>query len=147
MGIPEFVTRPFADVVALLRDLVTLPREVLLVRAHRPWTGAVYVVALSVPALFDWWKPPFVLAMVVVVLAGASLSLDLFGTAVHIAWHRGRIWQGIECEACGDDGDDGDDPDAPDDVPDDPFGLSRADQEWLDSVSAGQVGTVEKSGW
>ena len=142
MRIPEFVTRPFADVVALVRDLVTSPREVLLVRAHRQWTGAVYLAALSLPALFGW-KPQFALAMVVLVLAGASLSLDILGTAAHIAWHRGRIWQAIECQECGDDGDDGDDDQDDPDSPDDPFGISRTDQEWLDAVS---VGTVQKAG-
>ncbi|MET9070977.1 hypothetical protein ABZX95_02115 [Streptomyces sp. NPDC004232] len=135
MRFPEWLTRPFADVAALARDLIASPREVLLVRAHHRWVGALYLAVLSVPAVFGY-RPGLILAVVVLVIGGFSLGLDLLGMVAHVAWHRGRIWQSIACPLC-DDGDDGpdDDPDDPD-VPDDPYGLTLADHAWLHTISA-----------
>lgn len=135
------IPRPFADVVALVRDMVAWPREVVLVRAHHRWTGALYLVAVSVPALFGWQPQP-VFTWVVLAIGGTSLALDLLGTVAHVAWHRGRIWQAVECPSCGDDPDDGQDPDDDPDVPDDPHGLTLADREWLASIGA----AAEKAG-
>jgi hypothetical protein len=137
--IPEFLTRPLADVVALVRDLIVSPREVLLVRAHHRWYGALYLAVLGVPAVFGY-HPRLVPAVALLVVGGVSLGLDLVGMVAHVVWHRDRIWQDIECPVCGDDDDGPDDQheDEPD-APEDPHGLTLADQAWLDAVAAGSV--------
>ncbi|MEV7389457.1 hypothetical protein [Streptomyces sp. NPDC091215] len=135
MRLPAWLTRPFANVAALAHDLVAWPREVLLVRAHHRWVGALYLAVLSVPALFGY-QPRLIPAVAVLVIGGSSLGLDLLGMVAHVAWHRGRIWQSTTCPLCSDD-DDGpdDDPDPDPDVPDVPYGLTLADHAWLHSIS------------
>lgn len=126
--------RPLADLCCLAYDLVTSPREVLLVRRHHQWTGPAWIAALSAPALFGY-RPDMVPALIVLTVGGFSWALDLVGTAAHIAWQRGRIWPDITCGCC--DPDDGPDDDpGPPTGPDDPggYGLTPADEQWLHSL-------------
>lgn len=135
--------RPIADLLCLAHDLVTSPREVLLVRHHHQWTGAALIALVSAPCLFTDARPAPVPAAIVLAIGGISWALDLVGTAAHIAWRRGRIWADVTCDCCDPDDNGDDDEDPTPDGPDDPEGysLTPADEEWLREISAAPATT------
>ncbi|MFE9337742.1 hypothetical protein [Streptomyces sp. NPDC007063] len=126
--------RPIADVFCLWRDLLQAPREVLLVRGHHQWTGPVLVAQV---ALLDMAGRPLpgAVAAALLMWGGGSFLLDCLGTLAHCGWDRGRLWADRECQLCGDDGGPGDDGSDDPQVPDDPYALSAADEQWLNTIS------------
>lgn len=121
--------RPLADLIALCRDLVRQPREVLLNRGHHQWRAAGLIAIASTPAWFGH-RPNTMAALVILPLAGLSFALDVAGYLAHGLWTSGRIWKGVECQCCGDDPDDGHD-DSEDADPDDGGGLALDVETWL----------------
>jgi hypothetical protein len=132
----RLAARLLADVCALVWDLVHSPREVLLVRCHHQWVGAGYIAMACAPVALGWQIDRDIVFAVLLV-GGVSWTLDLVGTAAHIAWRRGRIWQDIECPCCDgpDDGGPDDDEPAGPDSPDDDHGIALEAEAWLRSLT------------
>lgn len=126
--------RPIADLAALIRDLCTSPREVLLVRHHHDWVGAAYIALMQLADACGWHTNPLAKAVILAV-GGSSWALDIAGRIVHVAWQRGRIWQDIACPCCEGPGDWWEDePDGGPDAPED-HGLTPEDEAWLRSLT------------
>lgn len=91
--------RPLADVVAFWRDLPRHPREVLLVRGHHQWRGAVYIAAVHLPWLIDGTIPPDWMRPLLC-LFYLNLLLDVAGWVLHVKWSADEIWPSVECPIC-----------------------------------------------
>ncbi|MDJ1645176.1 hypothetical protein [Streptomyces pakalii] len=100
---------------------VRQPLQWLLGRAHHCLSGVMPFAYLGAFAYFGYYRPHWAWAFLVI-QGSISLALFLAGSAAHVLWERGRIWQDTICPACDHPGGGGggwfdlpDPPDNPDD--------------------------------